>query len=346
MPEEAPVTDAEPAPATPEEAPSPAGGPPSDEREPSAPSPAEPRPARHSDLAPTNFQLVVSTASFLAYGLIVLKAVGARIFAFWLGAGGYLFYSALLLLLGLRHWLDSREVAKSLLFYLPLASLFIPLSLALSRKRLGSLASAFYWFFPVPLVAALSLLAFYGGEEWLGARMRRWEDEQSINLWLMGNGLVYFAAALLGTRSRTDFVRFWGEFFFLLVPPSLLLPTNLLFRKGPELVDLGDRPFTLYALLSILISLSLVVLGTRMRRNLVAFPGLVGIAAFCFRVSEDHFRSLTSWPLSLAIAGAVCMAGALVLTFLRRKDPALPAPTRVRQEATRTRDERRLPTTD
>jgi len=172
-------------------------------------------------------------------------------------------------------------------------------------------------------VFCLTKLAQRGAVEWLGAR-GTW-DEQSVDLWLMANGVVYLAAALWSARARSSHVRLWGDFFMLLVPASLLIPVDILWRAtdhGLKLAMIGGKPFRTYEALSFLISVGFVVLGTRMRRYTLALSGLVGLAAFILLTTDLHFRKYLSWPLALTIAGGAAMAIAVLLVIAKaRKRP-------------------------
>ena len=273
--------------------------------------------------APTNMQLTVSASAFVAYLWVLLLVTRVRTFAIWTGLGVYVLFTTVLLLLGLKEWLDADERAWTLACYIALALEFLAVSKLLELRGRSEWAAAFYIFFPIPLVFCLTNLAQRGAMEWLGAS-GDW-NEQSIDLWLMANGVVYFAAAIWSGRARSSHVRLWGDFFMLLVPASLLIPVDILWRAtdhGLKLAMIGGKPFRTYEALSFLISVGFVVLGTRMRRYTLALSGLVGLAAFILLTTDLHFRKYLSWPLALTIAGGAAMAIAVLLVIAKaRKRP-------------------------
>ena len=284
---------------------------------------ADARPVAAPVFLPTNMQLTVSVSTFVAYLLVLLGVTRVKAFVIWTGLGVYVLFTTVLLLLGLKEWLDANERAWTLACYIALALEFLAVSRLLELRGQSDWAGSLYVFFPVPLAYCLTNLAQRGAMEWLGAT-GRW-DEQSIDLWLMANGVVYFAAAIWSGRARSSHVRLWGDFFMLLVPASLLIPVDILWRTtdhGLKLAMIGGKPFRTYEALSFLISVGFVVLGTRMRRYTLALSGLVGLAAFILLTTDMHFRKYLSWPLALTIAGGAAMAIAVLLVIAKaRKRP-------------------------
>ncbi|MEM7204952.1 MAG: DUF2157 domain-containing protein [Planctomycetota bacterium] len=264
--------------------------------------------------APTNAQLNAVAVSFGLYAAVLLLVVRARVFALWLGVAVYLCTSTLLLRLGLRPWLEEGRVAWALLHALPVTLSFVLLAGWL-RDRAPSRAAAFFGFFPLPFAAALTLLARFGGEEWLGAAAA-W-DQAPVQLWLMLNGALYGGLAALLGRSVVGYERTFGELFLLLVPISLLVPTHVLFDRAPFLGTVGEAPLSAYALLGAAWSVALVAVGTRLRRSALAVPGLAGIAVTVWRATERHFESTLAWPLALALLGGVAMATGGVMALVR-----------------------------
>jgi hypothetical protein len=269
---------------------------------------------------PTNTQLTVAVGSFVAYVLVLLLLTRVRAFAVWIGLGLYVLFTMVLVLLGLKEWLDADEMAWALVCYIGLALEFLALSRLLERRGRSEWAAAFYIFFPVPLACCLTWLARRGAIEWLGAK-GDW-NEQSIDLWLMANGVVYLAAALWSSRARSSHVRLWGDLFWLLVPASLLIPADILWRftdHGLKLAMIGGKPFRTYEALSFLISVGFVVLGTRMRRFTLSLSGLAGLAAFLILTTQMHFQKYLSWPLALTIGGGAAMAVAVLLVIAKAR---------------------------
>jgi serine/threonine protein kinase len=273
--------------------------------------------AQPSSFHPTNAQITVAAAVFTGYCAALLVLHPAQILAFWVGSGLWLVYSSMLLLFGLREWLElgSGHIARALVCYGAFALAFAPLALGLPRwERFAAFAPAFYSFFPLPFAFCFSLLAHYGAVEWLGSSGEL--DDPAMNRWLMVNGVVYFLAALASSRSAAAYVRFWGAFFMLLVPVHLLAPTHLLYDRGNALFQLGHTPFTTYELASLVIALVLAVLGTRIRQHALAVPALFGLAAFVLRATSRHFEHNLYWPLALVTLGGLAMT--LARTSLSR----------------------------
>ena len=158
--------------------------------------------------------------------------------------------------------LREDQVADSILCYLPLCLAFTVLAGALRRREQPGWAALFYSFFPIPFMLAVTLLARFGNEEWLGLS-GEWESEP-VQLWLMANGLLYLFIGLAHTRSSAGFARFWGELFMLLVPVSLLVPANVMFEDPPYLFEIGGHGVGAYSCAAVLISLALVIFGTKL----------------------------------------------------------------------------------
>jgi hypothetical protein len=274
--------------------------------------------ARPSSFHPTNAQITVAAAVFTGYCVALLLMHPAQILSFWVGSGLWLLYSSILLLFGLREWLEigSGHIARALVCYGAFAIAFAPLGFVLRRwPAVAPFAPAFYSFFPLPFAFCFSLLAHYGAIEWLGASGAL--DDPTTNRWLMVNGVFYFLGALAASRSAAAHVRFWGAFFMLLVPVHLLAPTHLLYDRGGALFQLGQLPFTTYELASLVIALVLAVLGTRIRQHALAVPALFGLAAFVLRATGRHFEHNLYWPLALVMLGGLAMT--LARTSLTRR---------------------------
>jgi hypothetical protein len=281
--------------------------------------------ARH-DYAPTNLQLTLSAAAFCAYCGLLLIVTRAKVLAAWLGVGGYLLFSGLLLLAGLKEWLTEDHVAQALLRYLIAAAIFWGLASWLQQRPVArSFAATFFAFFVIPFALVVSLLARYGAVEWLHATPH-WSDE-TINQWLMADGLVYLLGGLWFAGARASHVRFWGAMLLLLVPIHLLTPTQILFDKpGHDLFTIGAAPMTRYELMSVALATALIALGTRLRHNALVLPALAGLAAWVFRATERHFQAYRSWPLAIATTGGIAMTAALVSLLWRarkRKEPMI-----------------------
>lgn len=268
-----------------------------------------------ADYAPTNLQLTISAGIFCAYCGLLLAAMRAKLLAVWLAAGLYLAYCGLLLLAGLKQWIADEHVARALLLMLCAALAFWPMALLMEwTATTRPWATVFFAFFVVPLVLIVSLLARYGAAEWLHAQPSL--DDETINQWLMADGLIYFIGGLWCTGARSSYVRFWGGVLMLLVPVHLLTPTQMLFDKR-ELFILGAAAVTLYELASFLLAVALVVLGTRLRQQAIVLPALVGLAVVFFRATGRHFQDHRGWPLSIAVTGTVAMTVALVSLLWR-----------------------------
>jgi hypothetical protein len=167
----------------------------------------------------------------------------------------------------------------------------------------------------------LTVLASRGGQEWLGAD--EW-NQKPVQLWLMANGLLYLALGLGHARSPTGLARFWGELFMLLVPVSLLVPTNVLFDDPPFFGQAGGQGISLFEYATILLSITLVLFGTKTRRTTFIAPGIFGLALAVLRLTDRHFEELLAWPLALALLGGAAMVVGAVLTFARSRKKKVP----------------------
>lgn len=272
-------------------------------------------------ITPSNFQLTTAAAAFVAYCVFLLRMSRGQLFVIWLGVGVYVLFTGGLLLCGLKWWLLHEDRATTLSSYVLLCLLFRSGSIWWNGRGGRREASWLYVFFPVPLAVLLTLLGWYGSVEWLDVKLDPHEQfaNQTINLWWMANGVVYCLAAIRSLRCRTGFVRFWGEFFLILVPVSFLVPANLLFQKGIELVTVGAAPLTIYELTCGLAAVGFVVAGTRISRSTLAVPGLIGLAVFVFRVTNLHFQDYLSWPLGLALGGGLAMLVGVASSLVRER---------------------------
>ncbi len=269
------------------------------------------------DFAPTNTQLTIMAGAFVAYLLLLLAATRSRVFVLWTGLGVWALFSTVLLQLGLMEWLSENHVAKVCLYYIGLALAFLLISLVLEWSGRNEWAAASYIFFPVPFVILMTELARVGAVEWFHVSAD-WSEE-TLGLWLMANGLVYLLVAFLSARATAAYIRHWGNLLIMLVPASLLIPPDVLRDKGFALTVIGGADFTSYELLSLLLSMGLAALGTRMRRLTLAFSGLAGLAAFVCIATVRHFQDDLSWPLALAASGGVAMAVAVALIVVRSR---------------------------
>ncbi len=284
--------------------------------------------------APSNVQLTLSSAAFLAYCVFLLRLFPGRLFAVWLAIGVYVFFTGCLALWGLREWLENSHVARALVCYLFPCLLLLLLSLWSDRLGHRGEAAMLFMFFPVPLAILLTLLGYYGSWEWLPnmtASSPPQHSNETVNLWWMSNGFVYAVAAVFSFRSKAGFVRFWNSFFASLVPLSLLLPCNILIGSAevePLNYQLGGVPVNIYELLGGVAAIGFVLLGTYMNRAALTVPGLLGLATFLFRFTDSHLKGQISWPVSIAIVGGVAMLAGVASAAVRartRRAPPIPA---------------------
>jgi hypothetical protein len=271
---------------------------------------------------PTNMQLTLTVSAFVAYLLALIALTRVRAFAIWTGVALYALFTTVLLQCGLLEWAREQHVARVMLYYTGLTMAFLVLSRLLEWRRRSEWAASSYQLFPAPFVVFMTALACFGTDEWL--EVTGTDYAECLGLWLMANGLVYFGSSIWSERSRPAYIRFWGEIFLLLVPVSLLVPLDVLWRwpgfnLGYEIVSIGGAPFKTYALLSFLVSVILVALGTRLRRYQLAISGLAGLAAFIFFVTVNHFREDLHWPLGLTVSGGIAMAVAVIFLIVKAK---------------------------
>jgi serine/threonine protein kinase len=260
---------------------------------------------------PSNVQFTIAAAGFLVYCVFLLWHFPGELFAIWLAVGVYMFYTGCLALCGLKEWLNQEHVSQALVCYFVPCFLLLVASQAWERQNHRGEAAMLYAFFPIPAVILMTLLAYYGSGEWLDVDIYSGPalDNQKINLWWISNGLVYAFTAMFLQRAHAGYIRFWSAFFAVLVPISLLLPCNLLFDQGSELVShVGNAPLRIYELLCGLAAIGFIVLGTMMNRATLSVPGLVGLTVAVFRFTDCHYASyLSSWPLWIALAGGTTM---------------------------------------
>ena len=62
----------------------------------------------------------------------------------------------------------------------------------------------------------------------------------------------------------------------LLVPVHIIAPPFRMFENGPQLMRIGQGAVTAYELAMLLIVLTIIILGTRLRYLLLTLSGLVG----------------------------------------------------------------------
>ena len=112
----------------------------------------------------------------------------------------------------------------------------------------------------------------------------------------------------------------------LLVPVSLLVPANVMFEDPPYLFEIGGHGVGAYSCAAVLISLALVIFGTKLRRTALVGPGLIGLAVAIGRFTHLHFQQLLTWPLTLAILGGLCMIAGALLTYWRKAKRKIAGP--------------------
>lgn len=271
----------------------------------------------HPFITPTNLQLTLAAAALVAYSLLLLRVCRNRIFAIWLGIGIYAAFTGILLRCGLRPWLLNDDRAWAIAWYVGLCFAVCLASLFWAFRFDKREAAWLFIFFPVPLAVFMTLLVWHGSSEWL-ADYAPLGENQTMGVWWMLNGAIYWTAAALCFRSRAGFIRFWGSFFLFLVPLSLLVPANLLFRQGARVLELvGSQPVHVYELLCLVFSVGLVITGTKVSQASLTFPGLVGLGVVVFRMTHYHFTEYLSWPLALTLGGSAAMLAAAVSWSVR-----------------------------
>ena len=269
-------------------------------------------------LAPSNLQLTLAAAAFVAYSGLLLRVSRGRVFVIWVAIGVYALFTGIMLLCGLKRWFlyDYDYRAWALLYYVLLCLLFCSAALWWGARGNKREPAWLFIFFPVPFVLLMTALGGYASVEWFDARWAL-QENQPANLWWLGNGAVYWLAAVLCLRARAGFVRFWGSFFLFLVPVSLLVPANLLFTQGRPVLDLGREPATIYELLCCVFAVGLVVIGSKWSQATLAVPGLIGLGVVVFRVAVRHFPEDLSWPLAVALGGAAAILAGVISWLVR-----------------------------
>lgn len=274
--------------------------------------------AAHKSYAPTNMQLLVSVGAFVSYCLILLFLIRSSLLTIWTCVGLYALYFCVLLRFGLMIWLVDGHFAWINFSWLAMPVLMLSVALLLSRKpRLRLYAATFFGFFPLPFAFFLTQLTYHGAIDWLHVEPQ-W-DSRPINLLLMAAGIVYLLLAGWAYASKRDYIRFWGPPLMFLVPLHLGIPANLLFDQGWELFKMGDRWVTAFELLALFLSVGMLILGTRLRLIALAFPAVVSVTVWCFRVTVVHFLPYLGWPLTLLILGSLAMITATALLIRRTR---------------------------
>jgi hypothetical protein len=281
-------------------------------------------------VTPSNIQLTLAFAAFVAYCSYLVKTTDARVFVLWLGLGLYLFATSALLVLGLKDWVFTDGRATTLSCYIVIAGAVGLLAMCLRAENAPHRAAVLFGFFPIPLAASLSALAHFGVQEWF-KELTKTDQLDLASFWCMSNGLVYLGLASYCSRSTEGFVRFWGGFFILLVPLTVLIPCHLMFDRGEllnlkavpesveELLVIGDAAVTSYALLLGGFSVTFMAIGTWRALPAVTAPGVVGLGMFVMRFTERHFQDHVWWPTFLAIAGSAALLSGLLSSQIRSR---------------------------
>lgn len=272
----------------------------------------------HRTYAPTNMQLLVSTGAFVVYCVLLLFAVRSSLISTWACIGLYALYFCFLMRLGLKVWITDGANALINLTWLAMPLFLLGVALLLGRgSRLRPYAATAFGFFPLPFALFFSQWVYWGAIEWLEIDPE-WTS-RGLNLMIMGAGAVYLLLALWAYSSKKDYIRFWGPVLMFLVPLHMGVPSNMLFDQGFGLFKMGDRWLTVFGLMALLVSLGMLVLGTRLRVMALAIPAVVTLLVWCIRVTVAHFLPYLGWPLTLMILGAVAMLGATVLLVRRTR---------------------------
>ncbi|MCU0913998.1 MAG: protein kinase [Planctomycetes bacterium] len=242
--------------------------------------------------------VVFSTVAFLA-GLTVCYTIAGMVKEEWpqeVIAGRYLYPGFALFLLGVL--VDRRKWAHHA----------VPLCVAGLALIVGPLSTI-----------ASSDATLFG---WLGYTPGFLSDNEDelMGLSLIANGLFYLALAGLCRRLNTLLQRRLAQILSWLGPLHIL---GVLRTLDSNTWQVDDSHQLVYRILLPIGSVAFVFGSISRQMKSFFFSGLAGIAASVYRLTTKHWDEFFAWPVSLIVAGTLCMLVSWLV-------PRLQASTRLR----------------
>ncbi|MFO0971919.1 MAG: DUF2157 domain-containing protein [Phycisphaerae bacterium] len=225
-------------------------------------------------------------------------------------------YSSLLFLLGLKAWLLDERFARAALAFVPVLGLAYLLARRLDRPGLEHLAGPFYATAGIGIPLVLGVLAMDVPKS--GWHLSGPGLNQCRELLFSACGVLFFVIAWLHDRSGRRLRRIWGNLYFKLVPPCLVVPIDFLSHESLwSLGKLGGAEFEAAELAIPLLCAILIVVGTINQLRWFTYYGLLHLAIFLVLTTDRHFRLYLRWPMVVVVLGAVAILIGLWLEHWR-----------------------------
>ena len=267
------------------------------------------------DAAPNNWQLAFGCFGLSAYLAFLVYKFRHYALSLALATSLYPLFLSLFLVFDVKpYFTEYRPLGWSLLLVVPLTLACV--AFAFSKYRQESIAEAFYSLVPIPMIVILTNLCVSIAWHYSLAR-----DifSPALHFWLTLSAACYSVLAWCSAKAKRAYVRRWSDLFSTVATISVLISTESLFEKGPELINIGSAPLTLWELIALLTATGLLMFGLSIQRKGIWLPADYALR-FCFwRITWHHFKHVGSWPYWVLFTGMVVLSVPLLSMWLRSR---------------------------
>ncbi len=234
-------------------------------------------------------------------------------------------FTSSLLLAGLKHWITQEWYATTAAAFAVVPLLAYASARTVDHFGRDSLAWPPYAISGIGFILVLAAISYDGPKSWLGLTPP--DDETLPNglaitreIAFISMGFVLFAIAVVHDHGRTRLQRLWGRLYYRVVPPSCIIPLDLLGNEPLWSIGrVGQADLYPLELGVPLVCIAFLVAGTQLQLRWFVYYGLIHLAVFVLRTTERHFSDYFSWPVVIIALGAVAMMSGLWIEQRRQR---------------------------
>jgi len=252
----------------------------------------------HSTLTIGNTQMWIAASAWFISSVIFFKVTRSSVFVLSAVIAFYSLLTVGFVVYGMKTWQPDIIAGR---YLYPALGLFV-WAIAIDRKG----RSLYAWPLSVVGIAVIIVtLSFIAQSDqtlfgWLSIKQGFFNQQELKFLSFAANGIFYLFLAGICRSTGTRLQRRIAVFLNWLGPAHILAPLRILDTEG--------MPHRFAYRILLPIASTIFVFGSVLRQmKSFFFSGLLGLAVAVHVLTEQHFKKLFSWPITLIAAGVLWM---------------------------------------
>ena len=269
----------------------------------------------------TNRQIAVTAGVTAVVASVVMHLSRTTTHSAQASAAWTAFYTAMLLLVGLRTRVEEAKYATVAFWFLPcmVAATVTGFALAGSRRRQNQ-AAPWLYLGAFLLIGVFELMPLYAYDEWM-SQLPNPQAKSYLTLSVAGVGLA--CLGLVARRRLAHRARLATLAVIVAGLVTILLGLYWAGLRWPWWsLHRGDEVIPLPHLLLPAASIVMAVVSARVQMREFVLIGLVGLAASLYLLGKRYFYDTQAWPAGIIVAGFVCFAVSLAIELRRTRGNA------------------------